>query len=442
MSHLLEPGRRFRVGAAQGTVGAFLGAGGQGEVYRAELDGAAVALKWYLPHAATPAQRTLLHDLVARGAPDARFLWPMGLAEADGVPGFGYVMRLRPPAYRGIVDLLAFRTSPTFRALATAGFQLADSFLTLHTRGLCYRDVSYGNVFFDPGTGDVLICDNDNVAVDRADGAAAVDGTPRFMAPEIVRGEARPSTETDLFSLGVLLFYMFMVHHPLEGRREAEIHCFDLAAMRRLYGSEPVFVFDPDDATNRPVPGAHDNALVYWGLYPAFVRDLFTRHFTGGLHDPQRRVRESEWRAAMVQLRDAIVYCTGCGGENFYDPAVLQRTGGQAGACWRCGEALRLPPRLRLGGRDVVVLNFDTRLFPHHLAPPGDARRYDFSAPVAEVTQHPRHPDTWGLRNLTSDAWSFRTAAGDLDEVAPGRNVRLAPGTTILFGKTEGEIRL
>src|SRR5256885_1046760 len=82
----------------------------------------------------------------------------------------------------------------------------------LHARGLCYRDISFGNAFFDPETGEVLICDNDNVTVD-AQAKGGVYGTPRFMSPEIVRGETAPNSQTDLFSLSVLLFYMFMMHH-------------------------------------------------------------------------------------------------------------------------------------------------------------------------------------------------------------------------------------
>ena len=54
----------------------------------------------------------------------------------------------------------------------------------------------------DPDSGEALICDNDNVAVDKQE-QSGVLGTPRFMAPEIVRGEAKPSTQTDLFSLSV-----------------------------------------------------------------------------------------------------------------------------------------------------------------------------------------------------------------------------------------------
>lgn len=74
-------------------------------------------------------------------------------------------------------------------------------------------------------------------------------GTPGFMAPEIVRGEKRPSRETDRYSLSVLLFYLFMVNHPLEGKLEANIKCMDYAARVKLYGTDPVFIFDPDNRT-------------------------------------------------------------------------------------------------------------------------------------------------------------------------------------------------
>ncbi len=110
------------------------------------------------------------------------------------------------------------RIEPTFRALATAGLNLSHNYLLLHSQGLCYRDISFGNAFFDPDSGDILICDNDNVSVDGA-GLLGVLGTPRFMAPEVVRGEAVPSTQTDLFSLSVLLFYMLMVATRSKGKR-------------------------------------------------------------------------------------------------------------------------------------------------------------------------------------------------------------------------------
>ncbi len=429
--HLLSGGRV--------RVDQFLGGGGQGEVYRADLSGTQVALKWYFPHQATPDQRRALQTLVEIGPPDGRFLWPIELAVESTVPGFGYIMPLREPRYKSIIDLMKRRAEPSFRALTTAGFQLADSYLQLHAKGLSYRDISFGNVFFDPKSGQVLVCDNDNVTIDGNAGGGVI-GTPRFMAPEIVRGQAYPSSETDLFSLSVLLFYMFMVHHPLEGKKEAEIRCFDLPAMTRLYGTEPVFIFDPEDDSNRPVPGLHDNAIIFWALYPQFLRALFTRAFTAGIRDPEHgRVRESEWRLAMIRLRDSLVYCANCGAENFYDRAALQNADGAGGDCWSCRQAIQIPPRIRIGRDKIVMLNHDTHLFPHHV----DLRhKYDFSEAVAQVTRHPQDASRWGLQNLSDQKWVAATPDGQILDVPPGRSVSLADGTRIQFGHSEGEIKV
>src|SRR6185503_16695337 len=300
MDQILKAGQKVQPASSHLNcfVEKFLSGGGQGEVYRATLGGRPVALKWYYPASGTADQRKALETLIKMGPPSDRFLWPTELATTAAAPAFGYLMPLRDARFKGIVDLMKRRIEPTFRALATAGLELSHSYLQLHSKGLCYRDISFGNVSFDPDSGDILIGDNDNVAVDEQ-ARSSVLGTPRFMAPEVVRGEAMPGTQTDLFSLSVLLFYMLMVHHPLEGKKELAIKCLDLPAMTKLYGTEPVFIFDPKDNSNEPVPGYHDNALAFWPIYPQFVRNLFTHAFTDGIRDPQNgRVRESEWRAA------------------------------------------------------------------------------------------------------------------------------------------------
>ena len=317
MSEVLKPKQTVRMESSGMSceVEHFLAGGGQGEVYRANLAGKPVALKWYFPGSATREQWIGLETLVKKGPPNELFLWPMDLASASGVPGFGYIMPLRESRYKSLQDLMKRRIEPSFRSLTTAGRQLAHSFLQLHSMGLCYCDISFGNVFFDPKHGNVLICDNDNVVVDGKSSSVGVAGTLGFMAPEIVRREALPSTATDLFSLSVLLFYIFVVHHPLEGKREAAFHAFDVVAKNKLYGTEPVFIFDPNDDSNSPVPGHHINALAFWPLYPEFFRKLFVKAFTLGLREPEKRVRESEWRAAMERLADVIVYCSHCGAE-------------------------------------------------------------------------------------------------------------------------------
>lgn len=410
-----------------------LGSGGQGEVYKALLANKYVALKWYYLHSATSQQRASLETLIRSGSPDEHFLWPLEIATSVNIPGFGYIMPLRDPAYKGIVDLMKRRVEPTFRVLATLGLGLSQSFLQLHSKGLCYRDISFSNVFFHPVNGDVLICDNDNVTVNQK-ASSGVIGTPRFMAPEIVRGESAPSIQTDLFSLSVLLFYIFMMNHPLEGIRETAIRSLDLPAMNRLYGTNPLFIFDPDDSSNHPDPRFHKNALVFWKMYPQFFRNMFIKAFTAGLHDPDHRIRESEWRAAMVQLRDLIMYCSSCTQENFYDPEFMPAQK----LCWYCGKELSPPPRLIIG-KHTLILNLDTKIYPHHI---NDHQLYDFSNPVAEVSQHPHQIHRWGLKNLSPIKWTITTRDGVIRDVDPGRTVPIAEQTKIDFGAVTGFITM
>ena len=258
------------------TVVNLLGAGGQGEVYDVECDGKHYALKWYFKGSATARQKKLLEEIIAKGAPDSSFLWPMELIVPSQGNLFGYIMPLRPKNYKSIVDLMKNRVNPSFYVISRTAFNLTKGYRNLHIAGAKYQDISFGNLFFNPDNGDVLICDNDNVSYGNSK-PGGVLGTPGFMAPEIVRGEARPSRDTDRYSLAVLLFYLFMVNHPLEGKQEASIKCMDMAARVKLYGTDPIFIFDPDNKTNRPVPGIHDNANIYWPLYPEQLRQLFIK---------------------------------------------------------------------------------------------------------------------------------------------------------------------
>ena len=66
MSQLLKPKQKVRTESSGVNCEAeqFLGGGGQGEVYRANLGGNPVALKWYFPSQATIEQRSALEVLV------------------------------------------------------------------------------------------------------------------------------------------------------------------------------------------------------------------------------------------------------------------------------------------------------------------------------------------------------------------------------------------
>lgn len=409
-----------------------LGSGGQGEVYDIENGGKHYALKWYYKHTATKEQKGILENLVAKGSPDDSFLWPEDMVFRGNDESFGYVMALRPKNYKSIVDLMKRKAEPSFYALCKAAFNLTKGYQKLHSMGYSYRDISFGNLFFDPDTGDVLICDNDNVSVNGKDDSS-VYGTPRFMAPEIVLGKAKPSRNTDLFSLAVLLFYMFMLNHPLEGKLEAEIKCMDIHAMNRLYGTNPVFIFDPDNKTNRPVRGYQDNALIYWDLYPQNLKALFTTAFTVGIGSPNRRVTENKWLETFANLMSGIVYCPECGAEVFYDEAKEQM--GVAHICWGCQKNVTIPAKL-VTNKNTILLTQNTKLCSHHLYDD-----FDMETIVGSVVQNPNNPDLWGIRNEDKINWTYEKADGTQIPVAPGRSAAIAAGAKIHFGQITSEFK-
>lgn len=430
------PDQRAGVLAGRYTTEQFISTEGQADAHAAEVDGQPVMLTWIFPAEATPEKRALLEKLIQQGSPTAGFLWPTTVVEAAEVPGFGYLTSPRDPRFRNIDDLIKQWVEPTFHTLTTTLLGIVENFTALHLRGLCHRDLSPRNVFFDPDTGGVLSVYADNIV---PEGTTVAPRLLRFAAPELVRGEAAPGVQSDLHTLSTLLFYMMMVHHPLEGERGLNVPAFDRVTEQRFFGTDPVFIFDPHNDTNRPVPGYHVRVQDYWPLYPQFIRDLFVQAFTTGLRDPYGgRVRASEWRKALANLRDTIIYCAQCSAENFYDLAALKAAGGKPGTCWSCHSDLSLPPRLRVGDA-VVMLNYNTRLYPHHVDPD---RAYDFSTPIAEVTRHPSNPNIWGLRNLTLEKWVITLDDGTIKDVEPGRSMTMAPGIKINFGKREGEIRV
>lgn len=414
------------------TVKKLLGAGGQGEVYDVECSGKHYALKWYYRKTATTSQKHILENLVAKGKPDACFLWPEDLILKRTGESFGYIMELRPPEYKSIVDLMKRKAEPSFYMLCRAAYNVTRGYQKLHEMGYSYRDISFGNLFFNPETGDVLICDNDNVSVNGKDDSS-VYGTPRFMAPEIVLGKAKPSRNTDLFSLAVLLFYMFMLNHPLEGKLEADIKCMDIHAMNKLYGTNPVFIFDPDNKTNRPVKGYHDNALIYWDLYSEKLKELFIQAFTVGIGSPNRRVTENKWLETFSNMMSGIITCPNCGAEVFYDDA--KESIGVAHTCWGCQGTVQIPAKLIIG-KNTVLLNADTKLSSHHVY-----SDFDIDTVVGETVQNPKNPNLWGIKNKDKVNWTYVKADGSQIPVEPGRSASIAPGAKINFGQVIGEFK-
>jgi DNA-binding helix-hairpin-helix protein with protein kinase domain len=294
----------------------FLGEGGQGSVYEVKVGGESYALKWY--HTGSLNSKDAFRKNLKRNIEDSElsmascpeFLWPKYLTE-ERDNSFGYVMDIRPKEYTGFPAILnakdkngnkvAFESADT---MILAALNLVKAFRELHRKGLSYQVFDDGNFFINITTGDILICDNDNVTPDGEMNPGGVGGKPGYMAPEIVRGSAKPSERTDCHSLAVVLFKLFFRGDPLQGAEYEKVSCMTEKLELKLYGTKPVFIYDPDDASNRPVEGVHTNVINLWPLYPQFFRDAFIHSFSTGMKDPQKRLYEYDWEKILVRLRD------------------------------------------------------------------------------------------------------------------------------------------
>jgi DNA-binding helix-hairpin-helix protein with protein kinase domain len=421
------------------TVQEKLGEGGQGEVYRVTDDQADYALKWYNLEQSTKEQKEAVRYLVKHGAPKGiagqRFIWPLDVITINKAIQFGYLMPLIDTQhFAELGEIQAHRKpSPSLSTLCEISYQTANSYRALHLGGYCYRDISNGNVMFDPKTGDVLICDNDNVGINRHS-KSQVWGTMEYMAPEVVRGDADPSTETDLHSLAVLLFNLWVWHHPLHGEMEYQIYVWDVPAKRRIYGESPVFIFDAQDKRNQlPNDPEYNIASQRWNYCPPPLQAFFTRAFTDGLNNPAHRVTEGEWQSLFLQLKDGTIACSNCNAKNLWGDKQTTLN------CWHCQTAITIPPKLIFyytNGQYPLLLAQTAKLFQRHIKPSTETP----NNLIGEVVQNPNNPDMWGIRNLTQTEWTATFSDGKTKTIEPQRAVPLSLELKLNIEGTEAKI--
>lgn len=395
---------------AQAKIVKELGRGGQGIVYLVEVNGQNMALKWYFNNMGDWFYRNL-EENVTKGAPSEAFLWPEYLTTKQKGT-YGYIMKLRPQGYHEFGQYLLARAKfKSFEAMINAAMKICEGFKALHLSGLSYQDLNDGNFFIHPDTGDVLICDNDNVAPEGV--SSGILGKARYMAPEVVTGKAMPSKQTDRYSLSVVLFLLFYANHPLEGARVLACPCMTEKYEKQFYGSEPIFIYDKVNANNRPVRGVHNNVLRRWNAFPAILREIFTQEFSSEcLSDPTKRKLERQWQNVIQQIRDMLVVCPECKDETFVEDANTPK-------CMCCGKPFNIAGTLQINDRKVlltpntkVYVDMDNKPDIQVINVPGD--RYPIQ-----------------LRNITTNNWVVETPSGKIRSVEPNMSMPVKAGLKV-----------
>ena len=414
-------------GGGSAKVLAEFGSGGQGTVYKASYNGKEYALKWYhtgVFHGKENEFYANLENNIVKGAPTDAFLWPLGITEKQN-GSFGYLMDIRPDGYEELTNFFVSSKKKqqvhfkSFSAITTAAINIVQGFRELHNRGYSYQDINNGNFFIDPATGRVLICDNDNVSPYGT--TLGIMGKQRWMAPEIVTLQGDPDKQSDRFSLAVVLFRLLFLNHPLEGRYSTP-PCMTKAMEKKYYGTDPIFIFDPTDPRNRPIPGTDHNLKLFWGIYPEYVREIFCRAFSQDVMQKRKpRVLEKEWLDVFFRLRAETGLCPHCHKEMFY-------TAGGASRCFECGGSVAKTASLAFTSCSLPLYS-GMKLYLWNV----DSSMEDIETVVAEVVASQKSPGVLGLRNLSTFIWMITLPDGTQRPLEPGKAVPVKNGYVVDF---------
>jgi serine/threonine protein kinase len=108
------------------------------------------------------------------------------------------------------------------REVAGIGIDLCRALSALHGVSLLHRDIKAHNVIREVG-GRIVLMDFSGVrALVSPDGPGDLSGTPLYMAPELFEGR-ETTVSSEIYSLGVLLFYLLSGQYPVQGRTVSEI---------------------------------------------------------------------------------------------------------------------------------------------------------------------------------------------------------------------------
>ena len=250
-----------------------LGFGGMGVVYRArdlKLD-QEIALKRVRPDRVSPERReTLRREIIlARKVTHESVCRVYDLVEIEGEE-FVSMEFLPGKTLKELEE--RERTLPLGRGLAIAK-GICSGLAAAHRIGVLHRDLKPENVLVGEDGKPHLM--DFGIAIEsalyRGDQNETVPGTPQFLAPELLEGEA-PGPRTDVYAMGILLYEMFTGRVPFDDNDTARL-------VRRVLTEKP-----PKIETLRPD-------------LPPELRDILERAIA---RDPQSRFPDA------TALSDAI----------------------------------------------------------------------------------------------------------------------------------------
>ncbi|OLT34791.1 hypothetical protein BJF79_32940 [Actinomadura sp. CNU-125] len=192
-----------------------LGAGGQGVVYEGYDDrGGRVAVKALHPDAIDEAYREGLRKEVATLQRVAAFCTARIIAaDLDHPPPYIVSEYVPGPDLQGWVDRNGAYGSGELHRLAIG---IATALSSIHRAGVIHRDLKPANVLLGPDGPRVIDFGIAKTEEMSRSATGQMKGTPRWMAPELFRGQ-RPTPAVDVWAWGAIVLFAATGSAPFDG---------------------------------------------------------------------------------------------------------------------------------------------------------------------------------------------------------------------------------
>ncbi|MBO6254857.1 MAG: hypothetical protein J6O49_14620, partial [Bacteroidaceae bacterium] len=225
------------------------------------------------------------------------------------------------------------------------------------------------------------------------------------------------------FSMSIIIFMLFCLTRPLEGRRTFGDTPRTEGLMRRVYGSDPHFIMENPSHPEYGVDNnVQRNAITFWGALPSYMKDLFLSAFSReSIDHPGKRPTELNWIQTLVRFRSEILRCR-CGAD------VLTENGAST-VCGKCASKLSVPFLLRFSNSQYSIPGLPgSRVYRCQIGP---CNADDALKPVGKVLAKQSDISVLGLRNLTDKHWDAETPSGKSRKVIPREVVPMKKGIKI-----------
>ena len=324
---------------------------------------------------------------------------------------------------------------------AQAGLAVAVALEKAHARGIIHRDLKPENIFLSEARDRAALIDfglmrridsRDERPVTR-DGT--VVGTPEYMAPEQIRGDAGLNAQADVYAFGVILFEMLTLRPPFAGEPGAIEHGHLELRPPRLTEIVPapieieelVLACLAKDPERRPAGASTLVRALEAICAPASVSGPGSMPLSAPVSAPRSSQLLAEGRQPMIVLvaetkAVAVKVLAALTGRK----GLVARQSGARYVCVFSGADTDDPVHTALATARELVVKLGARV-ALHLAPLSMRRK--LRGPPSVYGLAVERPETW----LPASPWSGIVLTGELARAVPAADLDPCPALPSFF---------